>query len=203
MSNLREQAVPLPTSKSTIPPGFRKVPDLTGKQFNRWLVLERVWVRTARRGARWLCQCSCGTKRILDTGDLRKKGWVSCGCYNRERASKLRLRPYEAMYNLLRKNAFEQGREVTLTYEDFWELAQHPECHYCGEPVEFYAVFRRWGTRKKSGYNIDRKDSSVGYTRNNCVVCCARCNFAKNKWFTYSEWVQIGALIRSWKSPNK
>ena len=37
-------------------------------------------------------------------------------------------------------------------------------CHYCGV----------------SGPNgIDRIDSSLGYSRNNCVPCCKHCNYVK------------------------
>jgi hypothetical protein len=30
-----------------------------------------------------------------------------------------------------------------------------------------------------AGHNLDRKDSSLGYTKENCLVCCAVCNRMK------------------------
>ena len=38
------------------------------------------------------------------------------------------------------------------------------------------------------------------YYMDNVVVCCGRCNYAKNDHFSYGEWKQIGALIRSWRA---
>ena len=34
-------------------------------------------------------------------------------------------------------------------------------------------------------YNLDRKDNSIGYSKNNCVVCCSTCNYIKGDKFTY------------------
>jgi hypothetical protein len=45
------------------------------------------------------------------------------------------------------------------------------DCHYCGTPPQKH---------KKLVYTgIDRKDSSLGYTVDNCVSCCTTCNTAK------------------------
>ncbi len=38
-------------------------------------------------------------------------------------------------------------------------------------------------------YNgIDRKNSTLGYTMDNCVTCCGSCNIMKNK-FTEEEFI--------------
>jgi hypothetical protein len=60
--------------------------------------------------------------------------------------------------------------------------------------------YRRAGGGTAS--NLDRKDSAKPYEMGNIVVCCRRCNYAKNTFFTYDEWKQIGTLIRSWKHPE-
>ena len=60
----------------------RKALNLTGQRFGRWSVLKRA----ANRGARasWHCRCSCGVRRIVQTGRLRNGTSQSCGCMRSE-----------------------------------------------------------------------------------------------------------------------
>ena len=54
-------------------------------------------------------------------------------------------------------------------------------CHYCDETD--------W-----TKLGVDRKDSSLPHTPDNCVPCCAKCN-AKKKGMSYDEFMQmIGRL---------
>lgn len=46
--------------------------------------------------------------------------------------------------------------------------------HYCGGYSSDWNI-------KSRGNGIDRKDSNVGYVYENCVPCCSKCNFVKNK----------------------
>ena len=58
--------------------------DLTpGQTFGRWTVLGKA--PTISRNARWLCRCSCGTERIVDSPRLRSGKSQSCGCAPRSR----------------------------------------------------------------------------------------------------------------------
>lgn len=45
-----------------------------------------------------------------------------------------------------------------------------------------------------NNYNLDRKDNAVGYTVENCVVCCKSCN--KTKWTSldYEEMIAVGKI---------
>jgi len=61
--------------------------DLTGKKFGRWLVIERA-ENYPKGQARWLCRCECGTERVVLSDNLRKCVSTSCGCYQREAASR-------------------------------------------------------------------------------------------------------------------
>jgi hypothetical protein len=85
--------------------------------------------------------------------------------------------------------------EILLTYDEFLKFTVINERHYCGSAVT-WSEFNI--SRNGSHYNLDRKDPNVGYVKSNCVVCCHRCNRAKSNLFTYEEWVQVGAFIRSW-----
>jgi len=45
-------------------------------------------------------------------------------------------------------------------------------CNYCGQKID----------EKKNNFNgIDRINSDEDYTKENCVSCCKRCNYMKNK----------------------
>jgi hypothetical protein len=72
-------------------------------------------------------------------------------------------------------------------------------CHYCHAPVYWAKVNK---TGKPFGYNLDRKDSAEGYTNQNCVICCHRCNRGKNNLFTYDEWFAMTSMFRKRRKAN-
>jgi 5-methylcytosine-specific restriction endonuclease McrA len=44
---------------------------------------------------------------------------------------------------------------------------------------------------------IDRKDNEKGYTEENCVPCCKRCNGIKGEWLSYEEMLEVGGLLKN------
>src|SRR5262245_29205155 len=62
---------------------------LTGHTFGRWEVLCRAPDRHGGRATYWLCRCSCGTEREVNTQRLRDGTSRSCGCYRRENPNRL------------------------------------------------------------------------------------------------------------------
>lgn len=56
--------------------GFK---DLTGKVFGRLVVLYQSAESTSK-GARWVCQCSCGNINVIRSGTLCRGATKSCGC---------------------------------------------------------------------------------------------------------------------------
>lgn len=81
-----------------IPVGNAK--DLTGKQFGRWTVLYRVKApsNNKSKSAYWLCRCECGTVKAVIAQNLNNGSSVSCGCWNREKASE-RMTEYNVNQN--------------------------------------------------------------------------------------------------------
>lgn len=63
-----------------------KVIDLTGKKFNRLLVLELDHVHK-KYGAFWKCKCDCGNEIITSAKTIKNGHSKSCGCYRHERVS--------------------------------------------------------------------------------------------------------------------
>jgi hypothetical protein len=82
------------------------------------------------------------------------------------------------MINATRIRALDKAIPFTLSREEFLQLVQST-CAYCGEVA---SNFRSSKANPKGirCNGIDRVDSSGGYTPNNTVPCCKRCNVAKN-----------------------
>lgn len=61
--------------------------DLTNQTFNRWTVISRA-PNNKRGETMWNCVCECGKKKIVSGYSLRSGSSKSCGCLQREIASK-------------------------------------------------------------------------------------------------------------------
>jgi 5-methylcytosine-specific restriction endonuclease McrA len=86
--------------------------------------------------------------------------------------------------------------------EKFEQLLKANECAYCGITLEmindlaenqqlFKKNYRGWT------FEVDRKNSNVEYTPDNCVMSCYWCNNAKTDEFSFEEFLDIGEVIRS------
>ena len=76
--------------------------------------------------------------------------------------------------------AKKKNLECSVTVDDIRELIKS-NCVYCGatERIE-----------------IDRKDSSLGYTVDNTCSACRRCNTIKNDVVSYREMIEIAKMLR-------
>lgn len=88
-------------------------------------------------------------------------------------------------FKRVKSDAAAAMREFSIDLEWF-AIQCHMPCHYCGRiDVNKISVKSR---SAKGGYivkdfrynGIDRKDNSIGYTKENCVPCCVVCNRGKN-----------------------
>jgi hypothetical protein len=57
--------------------------DLTGQVFGLWRVLSRADKVTCRGECWWLCQCACGTRKVIQRGNLKSGVANNCGCVKR------------------------------------------------------------------------------------------------------------------------
>lgn len=167
--------------------------DLTGRTFGRLTVLyatgESKWSQQV-----WTCLCACGKQTEVVTGDLTcsSNNTRSCGCLRNEQlAARRRKRPFEHLYNLLVKR--NEGLGVPLTYEEFLLFTEMQECSYCGALLKWNPFNNVKGGR---AYNLDRKDPRGGYTADNVVTCCFRCNRGKGNLFTFEEWTVMTKALR-------
>lgn len=123
---------------------------------------------------------------LPDPAELRNRRYEALSVLNRKR-------PFEWLFTSVLSNARFRNLECTLCYEDFLVLVQQKVCHYCGIELIWPP---HWSKGKISlSTNLDRKDNALGYTKDNCVVCCPRCNFGKGDRFTYEEWTAVGRAL--------
>jgi 5-methylcytosine-specific restriction endonuclease McrA len=162
-----------------------KVIDLLNQRFGKIIVRKFVGVRD--RNAVWTCECACGKFADLQGGQLRAGHHKSCGCLGGRR------RPYESHYNSLIYTAKRRGQDISITYEDYVTFSNTKTCHYCGIGILWKAV----ADQKTNRSNLDRKENSIGYTLDNCVVCCYDCNVAKGAHFTYDEFMLLAPTLRA------
>ena len=155
--------------------------DLTGKKFGRLTTIKRVG-SYPNRSAMWLCECECGTEKIINGYHLRSGHTKSCGCLSKEVTGNLRRLPtglasMRARMRQYKKDAKAKGIEYNLTEEQFREITQK-DCYYCGaKPNNISKCPEFNGNYKYNG--IDRIDNDKGYVSDNIVPCCITCNYAK------------------------
>jgi len=108
------------------------------------------------------------------TREYYRKNKARCKEWRKEYMKTVRGR-----YFVYKADATRKRRNISwnLTIDEFEEITKQP-CHYCG----------RMGKYGFSG--IDRKDSSKGYSIENCVPCCEVCN--RVKWIlNHDEFIDL------------
>ena len=164
--------------------------NLTNKRFGRLKVIKQAPTRNYHN-LRWECYCDpkfggCGKSVDVLGSSLTSGKTKSCRCLQYKR-------PYQWCYTRL-KNV--SRYPVKLTYEEFFEFTKVTRCHYCNSEV-VWNLHNRGINGNHNKYNLDRKDNSLGYSKDNCVVCCWRCNDGKGSRFTYEEWYGMTQYFRN------
>lgn len=172
--------------------------DMAGKRFGRLLVVSKA--PTKHKRAYWNCICDCGETCVAMGKYLRQHKKQSCGCLFRENRlnnmEKARFSDHrnlpdgESAFNLLyisyKSSAAKKSLVFELTKDDFRSIIVQ-NCFYCG-----LAPFRRYRDKLPNGgflcNGVDRRQNSVGYEVENCVPCCHKCNWMKNK-YTEQEFI--------------
>lgn len=76
------------SKEKTIERNHQKVENLTGQQFGRLTVIEKVIINNKTK---WKCKCLCGNETIVSAEHLRSGHTQSCGCLQKERAQQGRF----------------------------------------------------------------------------------------------------------------
>ncbi len=169
-----------------------KPENLTGKIYGRLTVI-KFYDRVATKAKdhktepRWLCKCSCGNTKIVKARTLNHDKTKSCGCLQKEVASKngkARIKPEtfaNRFFKIYKDSASRRGLIWDLKFKDFKVLITR-NCYMCGKEPEPKALCRAKYYDKQVKFNgIDRVDNSKAYSKNNCKPCCSLCNHIKGK----------------------
>ena len=180
------------------------------QRFNRWIVIDstplikRYGTKHANGKGRpvrsFLCKCDCGTECIVRGDYLHRETSKSCGCLTKEvaRVKGKKQKTKESYHNLLFCNAKASAKQrhlfFNLTKEEHLFLIEQP-CFYCG----LIPTMPTTKQAKRTGvpfphHGIDRKDSTIGYTKTNCVSCCSVCNYMKHT-LTIEQFINQCRLI--------
>lgn len=183
-----------------------KLKDLTGQRFGRLTVLKRV--ENIGRQTAWLCQCECGSTKIVTGSNLHGGKARSCGCLwneivpNRNREANLRHG--------------ESGSKLHKTWTNMRYRCNNPNCKsykdYGGRGISVceewnsYEAFRDWSLQNgfAEGLSIDRIDVNGNYEPSNCRWVSDKVqhnNTRKNNYLTMNgethtiqEWSEITGI---------
>jgi len=165
-----------------------------GEKYNKLTAIK--WLGIENHKSVWEFKCDCGNSTTAKLSLVKYGHIKSCGCakYGRESANKL---PYgeasfRSLYASRKTDAKKRNIIFELNIEEFRQLAEGI-CQYCGIPPS-QTMLGTYHGGVNGGYvynGIDRIDSTKGYTRDNVVSCCGRCNLAKRKMTVneFLDWV--------------
>ncbi len=150
----------------------RKLIDLTGQRFGRFLVLERGPFPNGKLG--WKCRCRCGQLRTVQGAGLRNGRHRSCGCLKKEMQEK---GGWQLIHGYSRR-----GRAHPLygRWNMMFQRCNNPKNksyhRYGGRGIRIcrawrsFPAFLEWA--RKSGWkkscSLDRKNNEGNYTPRNC-----------------------------------
>jgi hypothetical protein len=124
-----------------------------------------------------LCQCDCGSTVIVTNTQMTQTKSLSCGCSKRYKTDDEAA--FYGTFNSYVNHAKKSELMFELSVEEFQLITSTP-CFYCGaNPSNEHKSSNKRGRYRYSG--IDRIDNNLGYSFDNCVPCCRRCNVSKNK----------------------
>jgi hypothetical protein len=163
--------------------------DLTGLKFNSWTVLKRIEKENPKdwNGNKYLCRCDCGNEKELLGGSVVSGASKTCGCWQIKDAKTTAL---QSLFTHSKNQAKRRKIDFCLTKELFAKLTES-NCAYCGDfpsqqfNVKYSKILNEERIFLYSG--IDRVESSKGYTKDNVVPCCRKCNVGKHSLSLF-EW---------------
>lgn len=106
-------------------------------------------------------------------------------------------RPFESIYNGLMKD--HRKLTNTLTYEEFLEFTEIKNCYFCNATIPWSIYGTQNGEFTSRAYFLDRFNNDLGYSKDNCVVCCTRCNKFKGSLHGH-EFIAMCALVTNNKT---
>lgn len=112
----------------------------------------------------------------------------------------------KAVIEVFRQNYISEVFPLIFPVEKFESMTKVEKCVYCGITMPLVIELANQQKLFKKNYRgwsleIDRIDSNLEYTPDNCVMACYWCNNAKTDEFTHEEFKEIGKTFRvTWEN---
>lgn len=126
-------------------------------------------MRRCKRGIWWRCLCDCGNSQYEATsGDLRSGRVNSCGCYLRSEAISRALTTHGHCAHANRSRTYSAWAEMKKRCKDIKNE------YYGGRGIVYDPLWEQFENfladmgEVSPGLELDRRDNSLGYTKDNC-----------------------------------
>jgi hypothetical protein len=162
-----------------------------GAKYGKLTAVEILGIREYGKDNRmfFLFSCDCGNTIELPIKQVSSMKTRSCGCLKYEDRER---QTAKYVFKSIKHGAKSRNLDFMIEFDDFLRVAKSP-CAYCGD-VDTKNKWSYVGESSSSSFlesvnnrnlydlrinGLDRVNSSLGYTVNNVVSCCASCNRAK------------------------
>ena len=159
------------------------IKDISGQRFGRLIALN--YVETINKTRRYLCECDCGTQKVLKRKSLVRGETTSCGCnWVKSNVKHPSWKGHGDIpldfFTTIKRGAKQRNIEFDITIEYIWDLLIHQnrKCALSGLDLKFSKIRKDKTTQTCS---LDRIDSSCGYLKGNVQWVHKRINIMKNK----------------------
>ena len=154
---------------------MEKYKNLIGQKFGRLTIIEiRYELHAGHMREMYLCQCECGTVKLMRADGIKAGRSVSCGCYGREmrlkatnkhvlsNCSQLHHPLYDVWCGIIQRCCNPNNKE----YKNYGGR----EITVCDKWRNNFQVFYDWAMAHgyRRGLQIDRIDVNRGYSPENC-----------------------------------
>lgn len=138
--------------------------DLTGKMFGKWKVIERAG-KASSGNYKWLCECSCGTRKEVDGNSLKSGRSTKCRhCFIPANKTKYSKDPITVVFSGMKDRCNNPNHK---SYENYGGRGIKIFQDWIDNPVSFYDWAYESGYKK--GLSIERVDINGDYEPSNCI----------------------------------